>query len=426
MGFRFRKTFGKGPLKMTVSKSGVGYSVGSKAFRVTKKAGGGTRTTASIPSTGISYTTDSKKKKSGKPANKVVKTAQKTTSSSGSGGCLTSCLWILGACLVISLIAKYWKILLGVAVVAVAAFIGFKVYRRNNPKEPPGETSSAPAVEMLEETKPEFEAQSSIPLVTANKPSTNATEQPLDSSYNNISHEVQAESEIQIALNAAYDQFDAEVQSIPRIDIPLSEPVSRQLLKNMPEYTFSNITRKTRLDSIFPLVILDVETTGLYPSKSEIIEVAALKFEAGMVPVSCFVSYCKPQKPIPPEATAINNITDEMVEGAPAFNQIAPALSDFLKDCHIVGHNLDFDLRFIFAHGANIPSGVRFYDTLDLAHLTVPQSQIINYKLESLCFWYGIWRRNSHSALSDCYATSKVFTKLVLDKTSRQLDTNAE
>lgn len=64
MGFRFRKSFGKGPFRVTVSKSGVGYSVGGKGFRVTKKAGGGMRTTASIPGTGISYVKDYSDKKS--------------------------------------------------------------------------------------------------------------------------------------------------------------------------------------------------------------------------------------------------------------------------------------------------------------------------------------------------------------------------
>ena len=59
MGFRFRKSFGKGPFRVTFSKSGVGYSFGGKGARVTKKAGGGTRNTLSVPGTGISYVTDS-------------------------------------------------------------------------------------------------------------------------------------------------------------------------------------------------------------------------------------------------------------------------------------------------------------------------------------------------------------------------------
>lgn len=63
MGFRFRKSASFGPLRINFSKSGVGYSVGGKGFRVTKKAGGGVRTTASIPGTGISYVTDHGSKK---------------------------------------------------------------------------------------------------------------------------------------------------------------------------------------------------------------------------------------------------------------------------------------------------------------------------------------------------------------------------
>lgn len=68
MGFRFRKSVKAGPFRINFSKSGIGYSFGGKGFRVTKKAGGGTRTTASIPGTGISYVKDhgsGKKKASG-------------------------------------------------------------------------------------------------------------------------------------------------------------------------------------------------------------------------------------------------------------------------------------------------------------------------------------------------------------------------
>lgn len=56
MGFRFRKSKKIGPLRVNFSKSGVGYSVGGKGFRVTKRADGKTQTTASLPGTGIAYT----------------------------------------------------------------------------------------------------------------------------------------------------------------------------------------------------------------------------------------------------------------------------------------------------------------------------------------------------------------------------------
>lgn len=66
MGFRFRKSVKAGPFRINFSKSGIGYSVGGKGYRFTKKAGGGTRTTTSIPGTGISYVTETSKG-SGKP-----------------------------------------------------------------------------------------------------------------------------------------------------------------------------------------------------------------------------------------------------------------------------------------------------------------------------------------------------------------------
>lgn len=59
MGLRFRKSIKAGPIRVNLSKSGIGYSVGGKGFRYTKKAGGGYRATTSIPGTGISYVQDS-------------------------------------------------------------------------------------------------------------------------------------------------------------------------------------------------------------------------------------------------------------------------------------------------------------------------------------------------------------------------------
>ena len=56
MGFRYRNSINLGGgFKINLSKSGIGYSWGTKGFRVTKTARGTTRRTYSIPGTGISY-----------------------------------------------------------------------------------------------------------------------------------------------------------------------------------------------------------------------------------------------------------------------------------------------------------------------------------------------------------------------------------
>ena len=400
MGFRFRKSIKAGPLKINMSKSGIGYSVGGKGFRVTKKVGGGTRTTASIPGTGISYTKDSGGKKNARIKTSVKSSGTYTPSSQNKTGCLPAALWVVGALLVIGIIRDYWWCLLLIGLIGGAAYLLFR--RAKNQKE----------LNAAEET--------SLPVKA--EPSTEGPLQALNAALVFPTNaEPSSEDIFQARKATLIARFESELAAIPIKELPVSEPIPRQLLKDLPPYDFSNITRKTRLDSIFPLVVLDIETTDLRPAYGEIIEVSAIKFEAGMIPVEAITTLCNAKKPIPAEATAINHITDDMVQNYPRFAEIAPAVADFLKGCHLAGHNLDFDLRFIHANGVKLPEGTRFYDTLDLAHLTVPSSNVWDYKLDTLCHYYSIWREDAHRALSDCYATSKLFASLVKDKTDRQL-----
>lgn len=55
MGLRYRKSVKLGPFRVNLSKSGVGWSVGNKYARYTRKANGGTRVTTTLPGTGISH-----------------------------------------------------------------------------------------------------------------------------------------------------------------------------------------------------------------------------------------------------------------------------------------------------------------------------------------------------------------------------------
>ncbi len=100
MGFRFRKSMKLGPVRVNLSKSGVGYSVGGKGLRFTKKAGGGTRTTTSIPGTGVSYVKDSSSAKTKSPAKKAsnAATTKPKKSKVGIWAAALAFLALLGAC----------------------------------------------------------------------------------------------------------------------------------------------------------------------------------------------------------------------------------------------------------------------------------------------------------------------------------------
>ncbi len=58
MGLRFRKSFSIGPLRINISKSGIGFSLGVKGFRISRSAKGKMTATASLPGTGLSYVQD--------------------------------------------------------------------------------------------------------------------------------------------------------------------------------------------------------------------------------------------------------------------------------------------------------------------------------------------------------------------------------
>lgn len=55
MGFTYRKSINLGPFRVNLSKSGVGYSVGGRGFRVGTTPRGKKYTSFSIPGTGVGY-----------------------------------------------------------------------------------------------------------------------------------------------------------------------------------------------------------------------------------------------------------------------------------------------------------------------------------------------------------------------------------
>ena len=62
MGFFFRKSIGRGPFRVNLSKRGVGFSLGVRGFRIGRSATGRNYTRASLPGTGIGWQSSSQGK----------------------------------------------------------------------------------------------------------------------------------------------------------------------------------------------------------------------------------------------------------------------------------------------------------------------------------------------------------------------------
>ena len=216
--------------------------------------------------------------------------------------------------------------------------------------------------------------------------------------------------------------FDRAVDALPLVQIEPNPNTAqrKQYLKALPELPYKSITSRTKVENLFPLVVIDCETTGLNVSNNKITEVAAIRYENDFTPTIAFATLVNPGKPIPDEASAINGITDEMVEDAPTFTSIREQLQDFIEGCNIMGHNLEFDIKFLYAAGLYFDTNVKYYDMLPLAQKVLERGTVVtNHKLDTLCRYYKIKRGSAHRALSDCYAEALVFEHLVEERTIR-------
>jgi len=155
-------------------------------------------------------------------------------------------------------------------------------------------------------------------------------------------------------------------------------------------------------------VALDLETTGLDPAKDSIIEIGAIRVEAGR-PGEAFHTLVNPGRPIPPFIRRLTGITDSDVRGAPRIESVAADLAAFLDGAILVGHNvLGFDAAFL--RQAGIWQDGEVYDTSVLARILVPDAP--EYGLAALCQRFAIPLVGHHRALEDAEASWRLLQEL--------------
>lgn len=96
-----------------------------------------------------------------------------------------------------------------------------------------------------------------------------------------------------------------------------------------------------------PLIVFDLETTGLDLAKDRIIQISYIKVgtDGTEKPVNLFVN---PQQPIPPIVQQLTSITDDMVKDAPTFKQLAAKLQEEFTGCDFAGFNSNrFDVPLL-------------------------------------------------------------------------------
>jgi DNA polymerase-3 subunit epsilon len=173
--------------------------------------------------------------------------------------------------------------------------------------------------------------------------------------------------------------------------------------------------------------VFDTETTGLDPTRDEIIQIGAVRMVNGkLLRGERFDQLVDPRRSVPPASTPIHGITDAMVRGQPSIDEVLPAFHRYARDTVLVAHNAAFDMRFLQLKEAS--TGVTFdqpvLDTLLLSEVVHPSQD--SHRLEAIAERLGVTVIGRHTALGDAMVTAEVFWRLVPLLAERGIHTLAQ
>jgi DNA polymerase-3 subunit epsilon len=165
--------------------------------------------------------------------------------------------------------------------------------------------------------------------------------------------------------------------------------------------------------------IFDVETTGLNPAYGHrVCEVACLRLRDGRE-VGQVEALVDPERRISPGAFAVNQITAEMLAGAPPFSKVAIPLLALMEGAVLVAHNAPFDLSFLAME-------------LEIARLPPPEGPVVDtltlarriYRfprngLQAIAAALGVEAGTAHRALGDVLTTAQVLERILWELETR-------
>ncbi len=175
-------------------------------------------------------------------------------------------------------------------------------------------------------------------------------------------------------------------------------------------------------------IILDTETTGLDPKQGHrMIEIGCVELIDRRLTGNNFHHYLQPDRQIEEGAAKVHGITDAFLRDKPRFADISGALVDYLRDAEVIIHNAPFDVGFLNAEFARLPTKYQMAnlcqtitDTLSLARARHPGQR---NNLDALCARYRVdnTERTQHGALLDAEILAHVYLAMSSGQKSLKL-----
>jgi CBS domain-containing protein len=175
-------------------------------------------------------------------------------------------------------------------------------------------------------------------------------------------------------------------------------------------------------------VVLDTETTGLDAATARLVQIGAVRIDAGVLrPERCLDSLVAPGIPVPPASSAVHGVTDAALVGAPTFAQLAQPLRDFIGRSIVVGHTIGFDLTILHREAELARCSWPPLPALDVRTLAeLARPSLAQYDLDRIAAVLGVTIEGRHTALGDAMATARIFLGLLPLLRERGIRTLAE
>ncbi len=171
------------------------------------------------------------------------------------------------------------------------------------------------------------------------------------------------------------------------------------------------------------LLVVDTETTGIDVTTDRVVELGAAYFDGGR-PAGLRRTLVDPERPIPPEASAVHGIRDEDVRGQPVFARVAPRLVAHLDGTEsggtppiVAGYNaVGYDVPLLNHELAR--AGVEF--RIEPSRVIDPilfvrwhHRGLRSRKLGDVCAHYGVRLDAAHTACADAAACGHLLFAMV-------------
>ncbi len=172
------------------------------------------------------------------------------------------------------------------------------------------------------------------------------------------------------------------------------------------------------------IIIFDTETTGLDPSKDQIIQFSGIKVkvyqENGLYKYEekeVIDEYIKPNKPVSEKIESLTSITNEFLADKQSEDTAFEKIKSFFGDNPVIsGYNVPFDIRMVNGLYDRMYESFNYKDSLDVlayARDLVSKQDIKeatgtdNFKQESIAKVYGLDAK-FHLAIEDARVTLKL------------------